>query len=203
MLRSRRPITLAAMGMTLAILATVLFAVTAVGSDDGTASAQSETGSTDGVRTLIFRTVENPQVANPPQNCPFSNPNLRLGADVWSLETGPKELASEVVKETVDKIGTASACGQISGPLTPDGPAVPFYVEFTLADGTYKAQGDCHVISNDVPQQGIILADCGLGVDEAPGGMDGVATSMSIFNAGRIAGVDTGSFWTLRLYPTS
>jgi hypothetical protein len=195
---------LAAMGMTLAILATVLFAVTAVGSDDGTASAQSETGSTDGVRTLIFRTVENPQVPNPPQNCPFSNPNLRLGADVWSLVTGPnKELASEVVKETVNKIGTASACGQISGPLTPDGPAVPFYVEFTLADGTYKAQGECHVISNDVPQQGIILADCGLEVDDAPWGMDGVATSMSIFNAGRIACVDTGSFWTLRLYPTS
>ena len=195
---------LAAMGMTLAILATVLFAVTAVGSDDGTASAQSETGSTDGVRTLIFRTVENLQVPNPPQNCPFSNPNLRLGADVWSLVTGPnKELASEVVKETVNKIGTASAWGQISGPLTPDGPAVPFYVEFTLADGTYKAQGECHVISNDVPQQGIILADCGLEVDDAPWGMDGVATSMSIFNAGRIAGVDTGSFWTLRLYPTS
>ena len=188
--------------LALAILATVSFAAAAFGSDKDTSSAQSETEGTGGVRTLIFRTIENPQVANPPQNCPYSNPNLRLGADVWSIETGPKEQAAEVIKEADDKIGTASACGQISrDSLTPGGPAVPFYVEFTLADGTYKAEGECHAISNDVPQPGVILADCGLEVDDAPGGMDGVATSMSIFNAGGVPGVDTGSFWTLRLYP--
>src|SRR5216684_1210654 len=82
------------------------------------------------------------------------------------------------------------------------GALVPFYIEFTLDQGpdkseTFVALGACHVITNDVPMPGVVLAGCALRVTQGPDGfLGGVATSMSIFNPLRLPGAGTGSFWT-------
>jgi hypothetical protein len=154
-------------------------------------------------RTLIFRSLEDPTVSSQPQNCPFGGANLLLGATLWSLQTRAND--SRVVNEAVQQIGTAAACGLITTALVP-GTLVPFYVEFTLDQGpdegtTYTAVGTCQVITNNVPQPGVVLAGCALRVLQGPEGfIGGAATSMSIFNPRGLAGAGTGSFWTLRAY---
>jgi hypothetical protein len=155
------------------------------------------------VRTLIFRSLESPAVASHPKNCPFIGPNLFLGADLYSITERASD--SEVVNETVQQIGTAAACGVLTLPLTPSS-AVPFYIEFTLDNGpdrgdTFVAQGECLPASFNVPKRGVLLAGCVLKVLTGPQPfLGGAATSLSIFNLGRVSGVTTGSFWTLRAY---
>lgn len=157
----------------------------------------------EGQRTLIFRSLEDPTVSNQPQNCPFGGANLFLGATLWSLQTRADD--SRVVNEAVQQTGTAAACGLITTALVP-GTLVPFYVEFTLDQGpdqaaTYTAVGTCQVITNNVPQPGVVLAGCALRVLQGPEGfLGGAATSMSIFNPRGLEGAGTGSFWTLRVY---
>jgi hypothetical protein len=156
-----------------------------------------------GQQTLIFRSLEDPTVANPPENCPFAGANLSLGATLWSMQTRASD--SQVVNEAVQQIGTAAACGLITTALVPSA-LVPFYVEFTLDQGpdqsdTYTAVGSCQVITNNVPRLGVVLAGCALRVIQGPPGfLGGAATSMSIFNPARLPGAGTGSFWTLRAY---
>jgi hypothetical protein len=157
----------------------------------------------EGQRTLIFRSLEDPAVSSRPENCPFGGANLLLGATLWSLQTRAND--SQVVNEAVHPIGTAAACGLITTALVP-GTLVPFYVEFTFDRGpdrgsTYTAVGTCQVITNNVPQPGVVLAGCALRVLQGPEDfVGGAATSMSIFNPRGLAGAGTGSFWTLRVY---
>jgi hypothetical protein len=167
------------------------------------AAASGSPAGEAGQRTLIFRSLEDPTVSSQPQNCPFGGANLLLGATLWSLQTRAND--SRVVNEAVQQIGTAAACGLITTALVP-GTLVPFYVEFTLDQGpdqgtTYTAVGTCQVITNNVPQPGVVLAGCALRVLQGPEGfLGGAATSMSIFNPRGLAGAGTGSFWTLRVY---
>ena len=155
-----------------------------------------------GQKTYIFRSLEDPTVLNRPVNCP-SDANLFLGATIWSMDT--RAVDSRVVNEAVQQFGIASACGLITGPLVPS-TLVPFYLEFTIEQGpdrgdSYAAVGNCQVITNNVPQPGIILAGCALRVVTGPPGtVGGAATSMSIFNPKRLEGAGTGSFWTVRVY---
>jgi hypothetical protein len=159
-----------------------------------------------GQRTLVFRSLEDPDVSSHPEACPFGGTNLFLGATLWSMQTRASD--SRVVNEAVQQIGTAAACGLITTALVP-GTLVPFYVEFTLDQGadkgdTYVAVGTCQVITNNVPRPGVVLAGCALRVTQGPEGfLGGAATSMSIFNPLRLEGAGTGSFWTLRAYTTT
>jgi len=154
-----------------------------------------------GQHTLVFRSLEDPNVSSHPNACPFTGANLFLGATLSSMQTDAGD--SRVVDEAVHQIGTAAACGLIT-----TAPLVPFYIEFTLNHGhdksnTYVAVGACQVVSNDVPRPGIALAGCALRVTQGPAGfLGGIATSMSIFNPLRLQGAGTGSFWTLRVYTT-
>lgn len=158
-----------------------------------------------GQRTRVFRSLEDPNVSSHPKECAFPGANLFLGASLWSIETDAGD--SRVVNEAAHQIGIAAACGLIA-----TGPApvtlVPFYIEFTLNQGhdkgnTYIAVGACHVLTDNVPRPGIVLAGCALRVTQGPEGfLGGVATSMSIFNPLRLQGAGTGSFWTLRAYTT-
>jgi len=150
-------------------------------------------------RTFVFRTVEDPTIEPRPQACPFEDANVFLGAHMYSLET--RESAGEVVDERARAIGTAAACAAIGGPLEP-GALVPFYAEFTFADGTaYAAEGRAQVTSTDVPLPGVVLAGCALRIVSGPQGLiGGSATSTSIFDPADHAGVGTGSIWTLRAY---
>jgi len=154
-----------------------------------------------GQNTLVFRSLEDPNVSSHPNACPFPGANLFLGATLSSMQTDAGD--SRVVDEAVHQIGTAAACGVIT-----TAPLVPFYIEFTLNHGhdksnTYVAVGACQVVSNDVPRPGIALAGCALRVTQGPAGfLGGIATSMSIFNPLRLQGAGTGSFWTLRVYTT-
>lgn len=156
-----------------------------------------------GQRTLVFRSLEDPDVSSQPKACPFGGANLLLGATLWSMNTRASD--SRVINEAVQQIGTAAACGLITTALIP-GTLVPFYVEFTLDQGpdkgdTYVAVGTCQVITNNVPRPGVVLAGCALRVTQGPEGfLGGAATSMSIFNPLRLEGAGTGSFWTLRAY---
>jgi hypothetical protein len=158
-----------------------------------------------GQHTLVFRSLEDPDVSSHPKECPFPGANLFLGATLWSMGTRASD--SRVVNEAVQQIGTAAACGLITTALIP-GTLVPFYVEFTLDQGpdkgdTYVAVGTCQVITNNVPRPGVVLAGCALRVTQGPEGfLGGAATSMSIFNPLRLQGAGTGSFWTLRAYTT-
>lgn len=158
-----------------------------------------------GQHTLVFRSLEDPNVSSHPKECPFPGANLLLGATLWSMETRADD--SRVVNEAVQQIGTAAACALITTALIP-GMLAPFYVEFTLDQGpdkgnTYVAVGACQVITNNVPTLGVVLAGCALRVTQGPEGfLGGAATSMSIFNPLRLQGAGTGSFWTLRAYTT-
>lgn len=149
-------------------------------------------------RVLVVRTVDDPSVAPLPAGCPFDAPNVRLGALVWSVEARASD--AQVMNNDVRQLGTASACGKITTPLVPF-VQVPFYLELNLSDGLFAAQGFCTIISNNVPRPGLILAGCTLTVVVAPAGVaGGSATSNSVFNPLHLAGFDTGSMWTLRLY---
>src|SRR5712691_3027852 len=128
-----------------------------------------------GQHTLVFRSLEDPGVSSQPKKCPFQDANLFLGATLWSTETRASD--SRVVNEAVQQIGTAAACGLITTALVP-GTLVPFYVEFTLDQGpdkggTYVAVGTCQVITNNVPQPGVVLAGCALRVLQGPEGFRG------------------------------
>ena len=178
----------------LAALAVFLFA--------GPAAAQGGPPAGEpGQHTLVFRSLEDPNVSSHPEECPFPSANLFLGATLWSIETDASD--SRVVNEAVRQIGTAAACGLIT-----TASLVPFYIEYTLNPGnhggnTFVAVGACQVVSNDVPRPGIVLAGCTLRVTQGPEDfLGGIATSMSIFNPLRLQGAGTGSFWTLRAYRT-
>ena len=166
-------------------------------------AAQGPPAGEPGQKTYIFRSLEDPTIPSRPAGCPFPGANLFLGATIWSMDT--RAVDSRVVNEAVQQFGIASACGLITGPLVPS-TLVPFYLEFTIEQGpdrgdSYAAVGSCQVITNNVPQPGIILAGCALRVVTGPPGtLGGAATSMSIFNPLRLEGAGTGSFWTVRVY---
>ena len=168
----------------------------------GPAAAQVEPPAGEpGQHTLVFRSLEDPNVSSHPNACPFASANLFLGATLSSIETDAGD--SRVVNEAVHQIGTAAACGLIT-----TAPLVPFYIEFALNQGhhtgnTFVAVGACQVVSDNVPEPGIALAGCALRVTQGPEGfLGGIAASMSIFNPLRLQGAGTGSFWTLRAYTT-
>lgn len=159
--------------------------------------AAAQTAPTE--RVSIYRTIEDPSVSSHPIACPYADANVFLGAVVRAVETRATD--GEDVSDRVAQVGTAAACVKVTS-LAP-GATAPFYIEFTLDDGSYRADGTCTVISNNVPVPGLVLAGCALRIIEAPAGvLGGSFTSNSIFNPFHLAGFNTGSVWTRRTYLT-
>ncbi len=147
----------------------------------------------------VYRTIEDPSVPSQPVACPYADANVFLGAIVRAVETRATD--GQDVSDRVSQVGTAAACVRVTS-LAP-GATAPFYIEFTLDDGSYRADGVCTVTSNNVPVSGLILAGCALKIVEAPAGVQGGSfTSNSIFNPFGLPGFNTGSVWTRRTYST-
>src|SRR3990172_2415689 len=114
---------------------------------------------------MQFRSVEDPDVPADMAVCvnasfydPANPPNVLLGASLWSLEARASD--GTVMNDEIRKIGTAHACALITS-LAP-GAEAPFYIELTAGDQFFRADGECRVISNAIPQPGLILAGCSL-----------------------------------------
>lgn len=151
--------------------------------------------------TFVFHSEED--ASTPPDaavcaQAPFTA-NVKLGAGLWSLKT--RKHNGRVVDEKRRRIGTATACLELTNVLFPAGLAQRFYVRFDLPQGAYVAEGTCTVASNAVPQPFIILAGCTLKLVSGPSGsLGGLVTSASLFNPLARPGFATGSMWTLHEY---
>lgn len=161
----------------------------------------SSTAALAGETQYQFRSVED--AAFPPDDAicaqaPF-RVNVKLGASLWSQLV--RVWDGKVVVEQARRIGRATACVELTNFLFPPGLAQNFYVVFELPAGRYEAVGTCTLVSNDVPQTGLVLAGCNLKVVSGPPGVTGgVITSASVFNPAQLPGFNTGSLWTIHAY---
>jgi hypothetical protein len=122
-----------------------------------------------------------------------------LGASLWSLRTRASN--GTVNNEMVRQIGVADACGYIIEGLG-EGAKAPFYMEGNAGGLDMAAAGECSLVTNNIPVDGIILTGCALKVDPDPeqGLLGGLAASNSVFNPFGVVGFNTGSFWTIHVY---
>ncbi|MCP3137314.1 hypothetical protein [Pyxidicoccus xibeiensis] len=148
-----------------------------------------------------FRTEEDP--STPPDRAvcaaaPFVT-NVFLGASVYVPLHSVRD--GKVVYEGRRRVGTATACVRLTDPTFPPGQQVPFYARFNLPDGSFTASGTCTLVSNDVPEAGLVLAGCALRLVDVPRGfVGGTVSSTSVFNPQRLPGYATGSYYTLYAY---
>ena len=148
-----------------------------------------------------FRTEEDP--ATPPDMrvcaaAPFEA-NVFLGARVYVPVHRPWD--GKVVFESGRRAGKATACVRITDPTFPPGEQVPFYARFNLPGGSFTASGTCTLVSNNVPEAGLVLAGCALSLVQVPRGfVGGTVSSTSVFNPRRLPGYSTGSYYTLYVY---
>lgn len=152
-------------------------------------------------RVLQFRSAEDPASPPDPAVCARAGfgVNLRLGGSLFAYPTRGND--GQVVFEGSHRIGSATACAQITNLVFPAGLQQSFYVELSLPDGVYAARGTCTIVSNDVPVAGLVMAGCNLHLVSFPAGVAGGAVvSLSTFNPLRLEGFTTGSFWTVQLY---
>jgi hypothetical protein len=153
---------------------------------------------------LRFRSIED--AAFPPETAICADagftPNVYLGASLWSEANTAS--SGRVVNNSVRRIGRATACVRITDPTFPPNLPQQFYARFDTPEGSFTAGGACTLVSNDVPQAGLVLAGCHLRIIEGPASMrGGVITSLSVFNPRKLPGFNTGSEWTLQFYPGS
>ncbi|MFP2929149.1 hypothetical protein ACLESO_28895 [Pyxidicoccus sp. 3LG] len=148
-----------------------------------------------------FRTEEDP--STPPDlavcaGAPFTA-NVFLGASVYVPLHSVRD--GKVVYEGRRRAGKATACVRITDPSFPPGQQVPFYARFNLPDGSFTASGTCTLVSNDVPEAGLVLAGCALRLVDVPRGfVGGTVSSTSVFNPRKLPGYSTGSYYTLYAY---
>jgi hypothetical protein len=151
---------------------------------------------------LRFRSIEDPEFPADRSVCAQAGfgVNVFLGASLWSEAATAS--SGRVVNNGVRRIGSATACLRITDPTFPPGLPQLFYAKFITPEGTFTATGACTLISNDVPEPGLVLGGCHLGVVDGPADMRGGAiTSLSTFNPANLAGYATGSEWTMQFYP--
>jgi hypothetical protein len=157
-----------------------------------------------GETVLQLRTVEVPGMIVDDSICAESGftPNVRLYAHVWSQQTRAAD--GMVVNDQIRDIGLARACVQITDfTFSPFVNPARFYIRFDLESGVFTGLGSCTIMSNNIPEPGLILAGCNLTLGERSDGVSrpvGSAVSSSVFNPFQRPGYNTGSFWTLRMY---
>jgi|GEM_PF-2136666 len=151
---------------------------------------------------MRFRSVEDPDFPADRSVCTDAGftPNVYLGASLWS-EAGTAS-SGRVVNNSVRRVGRATACVRITDPTFPPDLPQLFYARFETPEGVFTARGACTLVSNDVPEAGLVLAGCHLRIVDGPAySRGGVITSLSVFNPRQLAGYNTGSEWTLQWYP--
>jgi hypothetical protein len=151
---------------------------------------------------LRFRSVEDPEFPADRSVCAAAGfpVNVFLGASLWS-EAGTAS-SGRIVNNGVRRVGSATACLRITDPTFPPGLPQLFFARFDTPEGIFTASGACTLISNDVPEPGLVLGGCHLRVVDGPAEMRGGAiTSLSVFNPRNLAGYATGSEWTMQFYP--
>ena len=151
---------------------------------------------------LRFRSIEDPDFPADRAICAAAGftTNVFLGASLWSEAVAAS--SGRIVNNSVRRIGKATACARITDPNFPAGLPQLFYARFDTAEGIFTARGACTLISNDVPEPGLVLAGCHLRITEGPADMvGGVVTSLSVFNPRGLPGYNTGSEWTVQTYP--
>ena len=155
---------------------------------------------TPGVRIYRFRTEEDPAVSGAASFCPSALPgtNVLLNASAWATQTRGSD--GQVVNPDAQQVGTVVACAKLTNFAFPAGLQQEFAARFDLPEGSFTAIGTCTLISNDIPEPRLVLAGCALKVLPGPGTAGGMATSASVFNPFRLAGYETGSYWTVQLY---
>ncbi|HYW11025.1 MAG TPA: hypothetical protein VE871_03685 [Longimicrobium sp.] len=171
-----------------------------IGATSDVVAASPQTGG-DAV-VLRFRSIEDPAFPADRSVCAASGfaTNVYLGASLWSEASTAS--SGRIVNNGVRRIGSATACLRITDPTFPPGLPQLFYARFITPEGTFTASGACTLISNDVPEPGLVLGGCHLGVVDGPADMRGGAiTSLSTFNPANLAGYATGSEWTMQFYP--
>lgn len=169
----------------------------------GTATGPNFSRQTGGDPVVLrFRSVEDPDFPADRSVCAAAGfaTNVFLGASLWSEADAAS--SGRVVNNGVKRIGSATACIRITDPTFPPGLPQQFFARFDTPEGIFTASGACTLISNDVPEPGLVLGGCHLRVVDGPAEMRGGAiTSLSIFNPRNLAGYATGSEWTLQFYP--
>ncbi|HEX6911873.1 MAG TPA: hypothetical protein VF142_15830 [Longimicrobium sp.] len=151
---------------------------------------------------LRFRSVEDPDFPADRAVCAAAGfqANVFLGASLWSEANAAS--SGRIVNNGVRRIGSATACIRITDPTFPAGLPQQFFARFDTPEGIFTASGACTLISNDVPERGLVLGGCHLRVVDGPAEMRGGAiTSLSVFNPRALPGYSTGSEWTVQFYP--
>lgn len=150
---------------------------------------------------LQVQTQEDAAVPDDPAFCATAGfpVNVRLNAAVYEYQL---DHHGKVKSHGRHQIGTANACILITSLSFPAGLQQNMYLRLDLPQGEVIATGTCTIVSNHTPQAGVVLAGCALRVLTAPAGyLGGQVTSASTFNPMHLPGYDTGSFWTVQLYP--
>ena len=156
--------------------------------------------SAPGVRVYQFRTEEDPAVSGAAAFCPTVLPgtNVLLNASAWATQARGSD--GQVMNPDAQQVGTVVACAKLTNFAFPAGLQQEFAARFDLPEGSFTAVGTCTLISNDIPEPRLVLAGCALKVLPGEGTAGGMATSASVFNPFRLAGYETGSYWTVQLY---
>ncbi len=138
------------------------------------------------------------EVPNVPDNCPFSDPSLLLGAYLYSYRV---DGSGAVVNPKVKKVGTAATCSVVHDPDFSPGSKISHYGVFDLAAGRLVVRGECTVTAQDTPAQGVHQAGCAMNIVSGPPGFaGGISTSSSVLNVGGAPGIGTGSYWNFRIW---
>ncbi|WP_043709853.1 hypothetical protein [Corallococcus macrosporus] len=156
-----------------------------------------------GAREVVmqFRTQEDPASPPDPAVCaaaPFEV-NVKLGGSVYVPRHDPGD--GKVVSAGDRRVGSATACIQVTDTAFPAGQQLNVYMRYNLPEGAFTARGTCTLVSNDVPAAGLVLAGCAMRLVEVPKGfVGGTVSSTSVFNPRKLPGYATGSFYTLYAY---
>ncbi|ABF87292.1 hypothetical protein MXAN_7351 [Myxococcus xanthus DK 1622] len=150
---------------------------------------------------MQFRTQEDPASPADPAVCaaaPFEV-NVKLGGSVYVPEHNPKD--GKVVDGGGRRVGSATACVQVTDSAFPAGQQLNVYMRYNLPEGRFTARGTCTLVSNDVPAAGLVLAGCAMRLVDVPKGfVGGSVSSTSVFNPRKLPGYATGSYYTLYAY---
>ncbi len=129
---------------------------------------------------------------------PFS-PTVQFSSGAWLYETRGAD--GTIVNDSSHAVGVVRDCVQITDFSFTPFTVHPFYIRFELKDATYIGNGECVVISNNIPVTGLILVSCVAALTDAATGENvGSGVSSVSFNPFGLSGFDTGAYWTLRLF---
>ncbi len=151
--------------------------------------------------TIQLRTIDDPAVAPDLDLCdraPFPI-NAALGASAWSL--GSRASDGVVVIDRIRQVGTATACLLVTDPTFARDSEILLFGNFELDQGNFVGQGKCLVTSDGFTPSGAVLAGCAVtGIEAPPGFTSIIAGSATVLNPLDLPDVQTGSYWTIRLF---